>query len=365
MKALLLCCFLAVGAWGKPAGKSPAASECRACHTSDDPTREHPALAPCPRLTLKGDHSVSEGPVTIVLDDISNKYGAVRFSHKKHAEMAEMGDGCYGCHHYNHARPIFSCKECHSASRVRTDLSKPDLKGARHRQCVDCHLEWSRGVDCDSCHEKRDGGAAAVPEKHPFPKSEVPDRVVYETHSVKGKTVTFFHSDHAKRFGLQCVDCHRDQACAGCHAPDRLAARARSPVPSQPKTGSMDELHRTCFPCHVDDDCGRCHRDRPTAAFDHGKSAGWKLNRPHAGLDCRKCHKAAGKFAKVDKGCESCHPDWRKAFEHRKTGFALNETHGGLDCDGCHGDASFASPPTCAGCHPDKSFPKDKPGRPL
>ena len=341
----------------------PAELKCITCHLTDTPTKDQPSLVKCPRTMIKGYHSVDEGPVSIVLDEISNKYGPVKFSHRTHAEMAELGDGCYGCHHYNQARPILQCKECHSTSRVRTDLSKPDLKGARHRQCVDCHLQWSHKSECNSCHAKKtaDGSGVKSGERTPFPKVTIPPKMVYETNSVKGKVVTFFHGDHAQRFGLKCVDCHQQQPCAGCHDVKKIAANTAS-VKREKRSGSMEDLHKPCFTCHATDKCSSCHMDKPMDAFDHARSTGWVLNRFHARLNCQQCHGKSGKFAKPNPGCESCHKNWQKKFDHKKTGLVLNESHAALDCDNCHTDKNFVTRPSCAACHQDKTYPKDKPG---
>lgn len=353
---------LAASAWGAEGNRvarAPAPAECRACHISDRPTRENPALVSCPRMAIRGHHPLSEAPLIITLDELSNSYGPVRFPHRAHAEMAETGEGCYGCHHYNQARPIFKCSECHSTSRIRTDLSKPDLKGARHRQCVDCHLQWSHNSECGSCHARKSGpGAEAGPKG--YPKAKLPDRIVYETANQEGRVVTFRHDDHVIRFGLKCTACHQGQTCASCHEP-----KSRSLAEAGPKKTdrSMDTLHKPCFSCHADTRCASCHRDRPLDAFDHARAAGWALNRFHQRLACQRCHASAGKFLKLGTDCESCHPKWQEKFEHRKTGLVLDETHAVLGCDGCHTDGVFRAPPACASCHAGRSYPRDKPGK--
>ncbi len=245
--------LLAAAAWGPAAGPAeaaPAASDCRSCHTHDRPTRARPALAPCPRLSQKGSPSIEDGPGTIPFEGIRDKHGPVRFDHKKHAEMAQMGEGCYGCHHFNQSRRISSCKECHSVSRARTDLSKPDLNAARHRLCLDCHLGWNPETACASCHEKRpeEGESKILQAKKTFPKAVVPERVVFKTPSAIGKTVVFLHRAHAADFGFKCADCHREQSCASCHGAD---PQARAP--------SSVGRHRACFSCHGKDDCAKCH----------------------------------------------------------------------------------------------------------
>ncbi|MCX6137289.1 MAG: cytochrome c3 family protein, partial [Ignavibacteriales bacterium] len=306
------------------------------------------------------------GPTTILLDEISNKYGPVKFSHRVHAEMSEMGDGCYGCHHYNQARPIQQCRECHSTSRIRTDLGKPDLQGARHRQCVDCHLQWSHNSECNSCHAKKtsDSTGVKIGERKAFAKMTVPAKVVFETNSVKGKFVTFFHGDHAQHFGLKCVDCHQQQPCAACHDSKKTGVQpAAQNEKKGSHRGSMEDLHKPCFTCHATDKCGACHMDKPLEVFDHARSTGWALNRFHARLECQRCHTTVPRFVKLATGCESCHNSWQKKFDHKKTGLALNETHAGLDCDNCHTDKNFVTRASCEPCHQDKKYPKDKPGQ--
>lgn len=312
--ALLLSGTIAAGAWAQDRGPQkpdPGANPCRACHTSDAPSRERPALMKCPRATIPGYHSLAEAPETITIGDSVQQYGPVKFAHRRHAEMAEMGDGCYGCHHYNEARPIHKCEECHSASRSRTDLGKPDLKGARHRLCVDCHLRWSHAAPCGSCH-----GRPGAPRKA-FPPAVLPQRVLFDTHSIKGRFVSFFHGGHAARFGLKCTDCHHGASCGDCHDAQRVAAGAQAASSRRvQKTGSMRDLHKPCFSCHANVRCGTCHMDKPTDRFDH-----------------------------------------------RRTGLELNETHAALECGSCHGGKARAAPPSCAPCHDDKSYPHDQPGR--
>ncbi|MBI5239782.1 MAG: cytochrome c3 family protein [Elusimicrobia bacterium] len=237
------------------AASAAAALDCRTCHTSDKPTREKPALMSCPRMKLRAPHSPADGPKALTWGELSQTYGPVRFSHRAHAEMAEMGKGCYGCHHYNQARPIFKCGECHEGGRRRTDLSKPDLKGARHRQCLDCHLQWSHDSQCGACHSPKGGSGAPKG----FPKAKLPGPIVYETSSKEGRFVTFAHESHVKQYGLQCASCHQGQTCAGCHEPRLLARRAQAAAPRQPGR-SMETLHKPCFSCHADAACAACHQ---------------------------------------------------------------------------------------------------------
>jgi hypothetical protein len=348
-----------------------AALDCRTCHTAGTPTKTNPALLACPRLLVTGYHAVADAPKTIALGT-PGTYGAVRFSHGKHAQMAATGQGCNGCHHYDQARPIQECKSCHSTSRLRADLGKPDVQAAMHRQCLECHRDWNPAATCSSCHVQAGaiavsgvaGGTAQPAAK--APKLTAPVRIVYETKAVEGKTVTFLHDDHTRRFGLQCADCHQRQSCASCHASTVLARTAATAATRlAAKSGAVPATHARCSTCHATAQCATCHTNSAarTAGFDHRTRTGWALNRLHAPLACQRCHTTPGKFEKLNPDCESCHKGWQAKFEHAKTGLALDQVHVDAGCVSCHEDKAFVAAPSCAGCHTDKAYPADKPGK--
>lgn len=360
--------------WKQHQKSTKTTETCLTCHVNDNPTKAEPNLVKCPRKKIMspGFHKVEEGPEYLVLDEISNKFGPVVFAHKTHAHMGEMKEGCYGCHHYNEAKPIQPCKECHSASRVRTDLSKPDLKGARHRQCIDCHRQWSGSVECGSCHSPKEARTSIknnvdlkTLNRKSFPKVEIPVKLVYQTKYEKGKVVTFFHDEHANKFGLKCIDCHQDQNCTKCHENKKDAAK-KSSIKQINERRSMTDLHKPCFACHSNDNCTSCHAEKPKAAFDHSVSAGWPLNKFHAKLSCQKCHGNGNKFKKLNNECASCHKNWNmKTFDHKKTGLELDEVHKNNECSDCHIDKNFGNKPSCKNCHEDKAYPAQKPGKTL
>jgi hypothetical protein len=358
--------------WDKHAPPKRLDVSCQTCHECAAPTKTDPCLSPCPRArVLSGYHSPKSGPEVMIMGQMSKEYGPVVFSHRIHGEMSEMSGGCYGCHHYNSTTmTILACKECHPANRARQDLSMPDLKGAYHRQCMDCHRQWSKSTECTGCHLKRDAKqsdveavqkAKVAAQSHvPVPK---PNRVVYETRSQRGSFVTFFHDDHADRFGLQCANCHQGETCVRCHEKKKDGGA----VPAEDKTvktkRSVEELHAACFSCHASDKCEGCHVAAPVQAFDHGRSAGWPLSRFHNTLSCQKCHGEKKRYTKLSTECSSCHPGWSaQAFKHEITGLRLDAAHRDLDCESCHAEKNFASPPTCAGCHDDKTYPGQRPG---
>lgn len=358
--------------WEKHAPPLRTEVQCQTCHACPKPTKTDPCLVKCPRMhLLPGHYPEQTGPDVLQMGDIASEYGPVVFAHKLHAEMSEMAGGCYGCHHYNStAMTILSCRECHPKSRARTDISMPDLKGAYHRQCMDCHRQWTHTTDCNGCHLKKEPGQTNAEVQRArelagkaHPKVPLPTKVNYETRNQNGSYVTFFHDDHATRFGLKCADCHQQEGCVRCHdvtKPKPTDAKLRE-VKTQ---RSMEQLHEPCFSCHASDKCESCHAATPMKAFDHSRSAGWALNRFHLALSCQECHGEKKRFTKVDTKCKTCHKGWTPgSFKHRITGLQLDDTHGGLECESCHIEMDFAKPPSCAGCHEDKSYPAERPGK--
>ena len=341
---------------------------CKTCHSCDVPTRQDPCLNPCPRdLMITVNQSPEEGPETVKLDELSNKYMPVVFSHKIHAQMSQMSGGCRGCHHYNTSGPILPCVNCHGVERKRDDLSKPDLQAAYHRQCINCHKEWSHSTDCNSCHALK--GASNMTELQEekkiegkdHPDVEQPKKLVFETNYTKGKIVTFFHDQHTKLFGIDCVSCHQKENCTRCHDKEINTKVLSTSLPIKIQKLQNDH-HQPCFKCHADDQCNKCHLDKPAEPFDHKINAGWALNRFHENLECTKCH-VNNNYVKLDNNCTSCHKNFKAGlFDHNATGLKLNDIHSALDCGDCHIDNNFAKEPACNNCHDNKNYPKDKPG---
>lgn len=343
--------------------------QCSTCHTCDVPTKSDPCLILCPREKIVTVYQKpEETPELIVIDQISDRYGPVYFSHKIHAQMSDMGGGCEGCHHHNTSGPILKCNTCHESSRKREDVSIPDLKGAYHRQCMDCHREWSHDTGCNSCHTLKKDLKNISKEKlqkkyagkdHPVVLE--PTKLVYETNSDKGKLVTFYHDDHTKKFGLSCTTCHKQESCTKCHDINRKDNTKPIKV-STKKT--FKEQHKNCISCHNEtENCNRCHSNKILEPFDHVKKTGWALNRYHINLSCAKCHGSKQPYQKVDNKCLSCHSSWLEGkFKHSITGLQLDEIHFDLSCEDCHSENNFAVKPTCDGCHDGYSFPKQKPG---
>ncbi len=340
---------------------------CKTCHDCDIPTKENPCLIKCPRdfiatVTQKPENS----PNTIMIDRLKNStdiYNPVIFKHQAHAEMAEMSGGCSSCHHYNPPGSVVGCIQCHKPNRATADLNKPDLKGAYHRLCMNCHREWSGEVECNSCHESKNKSvktrlaASAEPtRKRIHPVIAVPTRLTFDTPNAIGKIVTFYHGDHVNLFKLDCQNCHSNENCIKCHSKNKtLVTHA-----------SLDQHHKICSSCHdteSNSNCGFCHQNKETGPFNHKEKTGFDIAKFHGKLSCERCHTTKGKFTGLKDDCALCHGSWtQENFNHKITGVALDETHSELECDNCHKEKNYSNP-VCTDCHDDKSYPKNVPGK--
>ena len=338
---------------------------CKECHSCEKPTERDPCLICCPDFTRKGvttRHPVEMAPEIVIIDVIADAYEASVFSHRKHAEHADMSDGCILCHHYNPPGEVATCQGCHKAERQRTNLRKPDLKAAYHRQCLGCHLEWKHENDCFNCHalkgksQDKKKPAEETPDKSKTGQKVIaPVKKLYETDFDDGKFVTFYHNDHVRMYGLVCGDCHQNETCASCHDVSGKTVRPEK------------EPHDDCFSCHdtdIDENCGKCHGDAEKPPFDHAISTGWALKSYHQSLRCKACHGDKGTFTKRSRRCSACHKSWDEAtFDHKVTGLELDENHLEFECESCHADENFLEKPVCNACHDeDISYPAFEPG---
>ena len=336
---------------------------CSDCHSCDKPTPEAPCLVVCPRHRehFIGAHQADEGPELVIIDQLANLYRPVVFAHRRHANMSAFSGGCRNCHHYSEpSGKIPACRECHDETRHATDLRRPALKGAYHRQCINCHLDWSHENACGFCHEEAEGAAGAEPAlpdatdiigiSHPL--ITAPPTYTYETSYEEGPLVTFHHQDHVDAFGQSCVDCHRGDSCSRCHDSTTSDAKASRPDPMT-----------SCTSCHYERDCGFCHTREARPQFHHTQSVEWPLNPYHQEVACKTCHGEPGVFRTPERRCVSCHIHWDNGgFDHAVTGLKLNEDHIDVDCGDCHADMDFTRTPTCMECHDDPMLPDQLPG---
>ncbi|HMQ80904.1 MAG TPA: cytochrome c3 family protein [Ignavibacteria bacterium] len=336
---------------------------CKSCHESEYPTKDYPGLLSCPRSDMISVyHSPEEGPEFVKIDEMSDYYNGVEFSHKVHAEMSEMSGGCTGCHHYNTTGPVLNCRKCHESSRSREDVSIPDLKAAYHRQCTNCHKQWSNENGCSNqCHTPKGSDVSLVSssvKSKTHPVLTLPAKLVWETGAKTNKIVTFFHNEHVEIFGLECKSCHNQESCIKCHTVERNI----DPAKLTRRDRSIEEHHKPCANCHMGNSCQKCHRDRELSPFDHSRSGGWVLKSYHSSIACEKCHGTAMPYIRTGHKCISCHKKFSEEFDHKLAGFTFSEGHTGLECKNCHPDGDFTKTPVCTDCHDDKSFPQDLPG---
>lgn len=350
-------------------GHSSQQLDCKSCHVCEYPTKDDPCLIACPRTGMVSvHHTPEEAPESFVMNESGIRYGKLVFSHKLHAEMAEMKDGCNSCHHYNTTGPILPCSNCHAHKRNRSDVSTPDYRAAIHRQCMDCHKEWDKQMKCVSCHLQKGDAAYKKAEEEirrlkglSHPPIQEPEKVVYETNYEKGKIVTFYHSEHTQIFGMNCISCHKNESCTKCH--HTTAGTLVTKKDRLQLARSEEEQHRTCFVCHKNDNCNKCHLKKEKNPFNHEISSGFNLGKHHSSLKCISCHKN-NDYKGLKRSCNACHNNFVEGkFNHNVTGLSLDANHADLECSSCHTDKDFSKKPNCSDCHDDFNYPNKLPGK--
>lgn len=282
------------------------------------------------------------GPDVVILSELENEYLPVPFNHAAHAQMAEMWQGCVTCHHRSpepdaaaapfnlghsqeEASHIPACKSCHPIQAEDISIQMPNLKGAYHRQCLNCHKDWSGENQCGMCHEPKNGDTSlTVPTPGDIvgrmhPPIEPPSVKVYQARykPAAGVNITFRHDEHVQRYGLQCVNCHYRDTCGDCHS--QGAAPRHKPV--EPAI-SWQQSHTPCMVCHQNQSCTHCHHHEdaePPPVFNH-EWTGQLLDEDHAGLTCGQCHRGLDFTAEPSCGDSKCHGETIVAFPQDRPG---------------------------------------------
>ena len=298
------------------------------------------------------------GPDVVILKELIAKYEPVPFDHKAHAKMAEMWDGCVTCHHkppmplpagatrpnsanghngqktQDEADVIPACKSCHEVSGKEVSLRMPNLKGAYHRQCLNCHREWAHENGCSACHKELDPSVpVATTMEHPptiddivgrmHPPIPQPEQKVYTARfePAVGRKVLFRHTAHTREFGIRCAQCHRDDNCSRCHTNGHAATTPVAEMPLHPGR-SWKDSHGPCVSCHQQDSCRTCHHDEnepPPPAFTHAMT-GQLLDKDHADLQCAHCHASYKSKFGLSCGGSECHAKRLITFPHERPG---------------------------------------------
>lgn len=325
------------------------------------PAARSPLPAVRPKTTVASRPSVpaqaaptSVPPDVVMLADLEDLYEPVPFDHQGHVRMADMSAGCTYCHHHTAegTRPA-ACRSCHATAPARETTAMPGLKGAYHRQCLSCHVEWSHDTACSACHvPKAQRGVARDRDELPsviqlVSRMSKPvkqkDLFVYQTRHSSLPVVSFHHRDHAQSFGLNCADCHQGGSCASCHSD--ASARSES---AAARHGVKDR----CLSCHNETNCASCHDRAERPPFDHAVRSGWPLGPHHDKLTCSECHGSPKEFTVPSQSCHGCHAQTRS-----RTGTGGSAEQGGLarvhesrppgseqpdrmDCLACHSDVA-------------------------
>ncbi|MGE3171457.1 MAG: hypothetical protein AB7O97_02450 [Planctomycetota bacterium] len=278
------------------------------------------------------------------------------------------------------------CQDCHEPGSAHDTaaLSRAPLPARTCAQCHDDPHGNTRGrpvaairlpdtADCARCHDSTQWSAA---------------RVTPQRHAEFGFPLRGAHA------AAECVTCHGDatrpsrhgtpkaavESCARCHEQPHAARFVQSAVAA---IGPADG----CAGCHSDADRD-FHRGTTTPA-QHAVT-GFRLDPPHARVECAKCHAGDGYAARfpgrAPDDCRACHDDRhrgqfdhegryaqctachaRTAFApnafgvamHRDTAFPLTGAHDAVACARCHDRVVddvrtfHGTPQKCAECHDD------------
>jgi hypothetical protein len=291
------------------------------------------------------DQPVDTGPNVVILRELEDTYEAVPFEHKLHAKMAEMWNGCVTCHHRSPqpeagAAPpapesvtqetsaqVPACKSCHPATTADAAIRMPSLKGAYHRQCLNCHQEWMHENACVICHKPKQGLPFGKPDPAPddivgrmHPPIPEPGDRIYKTRftPADGGNVLFRHKEHTVTFGIKCVDCHYRDNCAHCHG---TTGDTSTQKPLRPGM-TWNESHGPCMGCHQENRCRHCHYkddQPPPKPFDHWATR-QGLNEDHAKLACGRCHPNWRLTNEPACGEAACHKDKKIDYPTQRPG---------------------------------------------
>ncbi|MBD3289869.1 hypothetical protein GF337_13770 [candidate division KSB1 bacterium] len=235
---------------------------CQACHDCLNPSLQDPCLKLGPHFFLEEGIKLSQEdlpPEVVVIDQLEEHYGPVKFKHRKHMHMAERIEDCAECHHYIPPDyPKRKCDTCHNPDVFRDKLETISLNGVYHRKCLGCHVEWSKTTNCEICHEAKikehsEKLAKLIPT---IIEAKRPDKLFFVTSMFTGPYVTFSHTKHSNHKKLKCADCHVKQPCIACHYQNEKVAEI-SPL-------ARHGVHGTCRQCHdvfAKEQCGTCHKE--------------------------------------------------------------------------------------------------------
>jgi len=127
------------------------------------------------RTPVVGTYAVADIPEKVIINSLSDEYEPAELPHRKIVQTLvnnikdnklagyfhrESGTVCQGCHHNSPAaqKPP-RCSSCHGMPFDENNITRPGLKAAYHRQCMECHddmgIEKPVATDCTGCHKKK------------------------------------------------------------------------------------------------------------------------------------------------------------------------------------------------------------------
>ena len=223
-----------------------------------------PVCPVCPVAAVKETGAAlkaSDGPDASILYHLTDLYTPVKFAHKAHTGYAENCTVCH--HHHSEIEKTPPCRECHG--QPFKTLAKPGLKGAYHRQCMNCHRESGSGpLGCEECHEKR-----KAPGKNEAKGPEgIKDTIQLGHIAREYGPVKFDHKIHLDMADT-CQDCHHHHGEIEKTPPCRECHNTRTTASGEKKPGIMDAYHKQCLDCHKGkgggpQKCEGCHGEKAT-----------------------------------------------------------------------------------------------------
>jgi len=124
--------------------------------------------------------TAEEIPDTVTIGSLAKEFEPVKMPHgqivrklAEHIENSRIATHfhghedvvCQGCHHHGSiGRKPALCENCHREPFNTSDLFRPGLYGAYHRQCMGCHVSMNlpKSSDCGVCHEDKDKTALGM-----------------------------------------------------------------------------------------------------------------------------------------------------------------------------------------------------------
>ena len=285
-----------------------------------------------------------------------------------------LGGPCAACHDDMADNPPQACGRCHGLPNEADAPARLGLKGAYHRQCINCHEQHMQPApaptECNSCHHPWTPDHALLVKLPPQPTPQETTRACLACHGQvgndllatahwnwRGQSPTLVGHQHRNDVSLQlvvnnyCIAIGSDpHACATCHIGYGWVDE---------DFDFTDPSNIDCLVCH--DTTGSYRKDplhagMPLPGLDLAAVAA-KVGRPSRAA-CGSCHFYSGgapngkhgdlepalaapspeldqHMGRRDMLCQDCHTTTR----HRIAGMSMTAPalEGRVQCEQCHG----------------------------